>query len=199
MHDTMYLPRSEFIPRIAPTELDPLRKVMMRGIVHDENARETGGVSGHAGLFSTAYDLALFGQMILNGGTLHGRRVLREKTIQMMMQPQLQAESLNHGSTFLRERKQLLGWWGMDERMTITNIGGLPSRTAFGHSGFTGTLIYLDPEHNLLAILLSNAVHPNRESANRSLLYHSFFDNLSRALVGEEVNIKPQQMPADGS
>ncbi len=190
MYNTQYLPWRKKRLRTAPTEYDPMRDRALKGIVHDENARALGGVSGHAGLFSTVNDLAVFAQMLLNQGEFQGTRILKKETIQTMLTPQLNTSALQSGSSFLRHRKQLLGWWGMDDDITLGNMGGLPSKKAFGHSGFTGNMIYIDPEHNSAAILLTNAVHPRRADAQKSRLYRNFFINISKALVGEmNVNV----------
>ncbi|MCK5685477.1 serine hydrolase [bacterium] len=191
MNDTMFHPRLQERLRVAPTEYDLQRNKVLKGIVHDENARSMGGVSGHAGLFSTVNDLAVFAQMILNGGEFKGKRILKPETVKLMLTPHLNAAALENGSGFLRSRRQLLGWWGMDEEATVGDLGGLPSSTAFGHSGFTGTMLMIDPEHKTTAILLSNAVHPRREDSNRTALRRAFFVNISKALIGEEkVNVQ---------
>ncbi|HPP01207.1 MAG: serine hydrolase [Candidatus Omnitrophica bacterium] len=193
MTHTGFLPSLPARYLAAPTELDPGRDGFLKGIVHDENSRALSGVSGHAGLFSTATDLALFAQMLLNKGELHGRRILKEATVQAMLKSQLPQSAIDKGSAFLRNRKQLIGWWGMDDKITIGADGGLPSQTAFGHTGFTGTSFYVDPEHNAAAILLSNAIHPKREDANRSALRRAFYVNISKALVGSAtVNVEPE-------
>ncbi len=193
MDDTQYLPWMLKRLRSAPTEYDPLRNRELKGIVHDENARALGGVSGHAGLFSTANDLAIFAQLLLNEGEFKETRIFKKETIRTMLTPQLDNSALREGSGFLRYRKQLLGWWGMDDKMTIGNMGGLPSTRAFGHSGFTGTMINIDPEHNAAAILLTNAVHPRRADSQKLRLYRNFFVNVSKALEGEQnVNVEPE-------
>lgn len=193
MKNTGYTPWLDARTKAAPTEYDPLRNRALKGIVHDENCRAMGGVSGHAGLFSTANDLAVFAQTLLNGGEFNGKRILKRETIETMLAPRLAESSRREGSDFLRMRTQLLGWWGMDAKATLNYMGGLPSVTAFSHTGFTGTAMCIDPEHNAAAILLSNAVHPNRESAQKSRLRRDFFYNVSKALVGEEkVNIAPE-------
>lgn len=199
MNHTGFLPSLQARFLAAPTELDPQRDKILKGIVHDENSRALGGVSGHAGLFSTATDLAVFAQMLLNQGEFNGQRILKASTIQAMLKPQLPQPAIDKGSDFLRNRKQLIGWWGMDDKLTIGADGGLPSRTAYGHTGFTGTAMYIDPEHNAAAILLSNAIHPKREDANRSALRQAFFGNISKALAGAaNVNVEPEN-PAKGS
>ncbi len=193
MDHTGYLPWLEERKLAAPTEFDPVRGNALQGIVHDENARALGGVSGHAGLFSTIDDLAIFCQMLLNKGKFQGTRIFQEKNLDLMLKPQLDEQVTNRGSRFLRHRRQLLGWWGMDERATLGDLGGLPSSTAYGHSGFTGTMLYLDPEHQAAAILLTNAVHPKRSDTQKSRMYRRFFVNVSKALVGEDnVNIEPE-------
>lgn len=191
MKDTGFLPRLPDRLRIAPTEYDPLRNGALQGIVHDENARCMGGVAGHAGLFSTADDLAVFAQMILNQGEFKGIRILKPETVKLMMTPQLDPAALEQGSEFLRSRRQLLGWWGMDVQATVGDLGGLPSETAFGHTGFTGTMLMIDPEHRAVAILLSNAIHPRREDSDRIALRRAFFIEISKALVGDQkVNVQ---------
>jgi len=193
MKDTTYLPWKRERLYSAPTEYDPLRNRALRGIVHDENARALGGVSGHAGLFSTANDLAIFAQTLLNKGEFKGVRILSEKTIETMLTPQITDEAMKKGSGFLQTRKQLLGWWGMDDAVTMGDMGGLPSVKAFGHSGFTGTMICIDPEHKAAAILLTNAVHPRREDTQKMKLYRGFYLNVSKALVGDKnVNAVPE-------
>ncbi|MBI1388719.1 MAG: serine hydrolase [bacterium] len=184
MNSTMYLPQLEDRIRVAPTEFDSMRGRELQGIVHDENTRVMGGVSGHAGLFSTANDLAIFAQMLLNKGEFNGVRILKPETIDLMLTSQITEEAQAAGSGFLRSRRQLLGWWGMDENATLNGLGGLPSKTAFGHQGFTGPIIWIDPEHKAAAMLLSNAVHPRREDAVKTDLYRAFFINVSKALVG---------------
>ncbi len=191
MNDTMFLPRLQERLRSAPTEYNPLYDRALKGIVHDENARAMSGVSGHAGLFSTANDIAVFAQMLLNKGEFNGMRILKEETVDRMLTPQLKSSALAKGSSFLRYRRQLLGWWGMDTKATVGDIGGLPSPRAFGHSGFTGTMLIVDPEHRAAAIMLSNAVHPKRENANRTALRRAFFINISKAIAGpRKVNIQ---------
>ncbi|MEE9186704.1 MAG: glycoside hydrolase family 3 N-terminal domain-containing protein [Bacteroidota bacterium] len=154
MRNTMYNPPSELVNWIAPTEFDTLwRKILIRGRVHDENADALGGVSGHAGLFSTAGDLATLMQMILNGGTYGGRRYLSDSTVEMFTSPQ-------------RESPRSLGW-DRKSKKGYTSAGKLFSDESFGHTGFTGTSIWVDPKRNLFVILLTNRVHPTR--ANRRI------------------------------
>jgi CubicO group peptidase (beta-lactamase class C family) len=155
MQDTRFLPPAELTPRIAPTENDPWRGRVLRGEVHDENAAAMGGVSGHAGLFSTAADLVKFAQMLLRNGRTeaqtHGRtggRLVDSATIAMFTRVQNPSFS-----------SRALGW---DTPSPGSSGGTKLSPHAFGHTGFTGTSIWIDPDQNLFVILLTNRVHPSR-------------------------------------
>jgi serine-type D-Ala-D-Ala carboxypeptidase len=149
---TRYNPPAKWIGRIAPTEQDDaLRHQMVRGIVHDENAYLMGGVSGHAGLFSSARDLAAIAQLWLNGGTYKGKRILSEATVKLFMQRQLSPA----------QTTRALGWDTPGEK---SFPGELASPTAIIHTGFTGTSIYIDPKRDAFIILLTNRVHPTRQN-----------------------------------
>jgi CubicO group peptidase (beta-lactamase class C family) len=149
MRDTRYRPDSSLLARIAPTERDPWRGRHLRGEVHDENAYALGGVSGHAGLFSSAYDLDRLARAYLNGGALDGARVWRASTIRQFTTVQ--------DSTF---STRALGW---DTPGPNSSAGHFMRRPAFGHTGFTGTSLWIDPSHDLYVILLTNRVNPTRE------------------------------------
>jgi CubicO group peptidase (beta-lactamase class C family) len=151
MTSTMYRPDSSLRSRIAPTEIDPWRQRHIRGEVHDENAFMLGGVSGHAGLFSTAADLARFARMMLNGGTLDGVRVLKPQTIAQFTA--VQDPTLSN---------RALGWETPNGR---NSAGHRMSARAFGHTGFTGTSLWMDPEHGAFVLLLSNRVNPSRQNS----------------------------------
>jgi len=150
MRDTKFRPPRTLWERVAPTEVDTAyRKRHVRGEVHDENAYALGGVSSHAGLFSTARDLTRFARMMLGGGTLDGAVIVSPRTIAEFTK--VQDPALSH---------RALGW----ETPNGVNSGGhLLSPRAFGHTGFTGTSIWIDPEHDLFILLLSNRVNPTRE------------------------------------
>lgn len=145
MNETMYRPPPALRSRIAPTEVDPRRGGLVRGVVHDERAYYLGGVSAHAGLFSSAHDLARFARMYLNGGSLDGVRVLNPSIIAKFITRQV--------------ADRALGWQKPDG---FNSAGHYMSPRAFGHTGFTGTSIWIDPDHDVFIILLSNRVDPTR-------------------------------------
>ncbi|MGQ9602212.1 MAG: serine hydrolase domain-containing protein [Candidatus Bipolaricaulia bacterium] len=157
MQDTFFNPPQAVKSRIAATEDDPSRGGVLVGVVHDENAWAMGGVSGHAGLFSTAWDLAVFAQMILNKGSYAGKRILSPASIRLMTSPQ--TEGLN-------ERRGL--GWLLQGNDTLP-AGDLLSEKAFGHTGFTGTSLWLDPLYELIVVFLTNRVHPKQRSAQEEM------------------------------
>ncbi len=157
MEWTRFQPPDAWLDRIAPTELDPWRGHVIRGEVHDENAARLEGVAGHAGLFSIAPDLARFSRWIIDA--YHGRlapgsspHVPRE-----LVRDFVRRQPGPAGST------RALGWDTPSE--TGSSAGTMMSRnSSFGHTGFTGTSIWIDPEAELYVILLTNRVHPTREN-----------------------------------
>lgn len=152
MRQTMFNPPGTLWNNIAPTEFDTVwRDRLVHGTVHDETAALFGGVAGHAGLFSTASDLAIFMQMLMNGGTYGGKQYLKPETIKLF------TANSSTGST------RVLGW---DTKSTTgySSAGSLFSEKSFGHTGFTGTSIWADPERNLFVIFLTNRVYPTREN-----------------------------------
>lgn len=168
MKDTRYLPPKSWRKRTAPTEQDPWRGRKIRGEVHDENAFRFGGVAGHAGLFSTARDLSRFARMYLNNGELDGVRVFDSATVKEFTS--LQNASLSH---------RALGW----EKPNGTNSAGhLLSPSAFGHTGFTGTSIWMDPDKNLFIILLTNRVNPTRQNSKIGAVRQELADGVVQAL-----------------
>jgi beta-glucosidase-like glycosyl hydrolase/CubicO group peptidase (beta-lactamase class C family) len=170
MSETFYNPPSSFLSRIVPTEFDTWRGRMIHGQVHDENAFALGGVSGHAGLFSTARDLATFLQMLLNDGVYEKVRLLKPETVAMFTARQ----NLVPGSS------RALGW---DTADGTNSAGHLMSPRAFGHTGFTGTSVWVDPENNLFVILLSNRVHPTRNNRRLIDFRAKLHDAVMRAIV----------------
>ncbi|MFS8087087.1 MAG: exo-beta-N-acetylmuramidase NamZ domain-containing protein, partial [Acidobacteriota bacterium] len=173
MRDTGFRPDAKFLARVAPTEkrrgqmnylgdsganAGAEGEQWLRGQVHDPTSFRMGGVAGHAGLFSTADDLAIFCQMILNGGVYHGARILSPMTVAAMTRPRAVSES---GAA------RGLGW---DIATTFsTNKGDLFPLGSFGHTGFTGTSMWLDPASDTFVIFLSNRVHPDGKGDVASL------------------------------
>lgn len=160
LKSTRFLPPGNWLKRIAPTERDPWRGRLVRGEVHDENAAFLGGRSGHAGLFSTAEDLIVFGEWLLRqrDGADAGRAprispsVVREFTRRQELVP---------GSS------RALGW---DTPSPGSSAGTRISAESFGHTGFTGTSIWLDPSRGMVVVLLSNRVNPTRDNPRLALL-----------------------------
>ncbi len=154
MNTTGFKPRDRFpLDRIAPTEQEQIfRRQLIRGDVHDPGAAMFGGVSGHAGLFSDAYDLAVLEQMLLNGGTMNGQRFLKKETIDFFT---------DYHSNISRRG---LGF-DKPEKDNATRKEPYPCASAspqtFGHTGFTGTCVWVDPKYNLIFIFLSNRVNPS--------------------------------------
>jgi uncharacterized protein YbbC (DUF1343 family)/CubicO group peptidase (beta-lactamase class C family) len=152
MKDSMFQPPASMLPRIAPTERWPVKTGQpLRDVVHDPTARNMGGVAGHAGLFSTADDLSRFAQMMLNGGELNGVRIFSPLTVEKFTEPQSPPDQ-----TILRG----LGW-DIDSPHSGSR-GELFPIGSFGHTGFTGTSIWIDPSTKTYVILLANSVHPDQ-------------------------------------
>ena len=151
MRHTLFRPPAALWPRIAPTENDPWRRRVVQGEVHDENAFAMGGVAPHAGLFSTAGDLARFAQMMLNGGVLDGHRIVSRETVELFTR-----------RAGIPGSDRALGW---DIKSAEgSSAGTLFSPRSFGHTGFTGTSLWIDPDRQLYVVLLTNRVHPTREN-----------------------------------
>ena len=154
MRETMYQPPAALVPRIAPTERDGKNGPPLRGVVHDETTRYMGGVAGHAGLFSTAGDVARFCQMMLNKGELDGVHLFSPLTVEKFTTPQSPPDQ-----PILRG----LGW-DLDSPFA-GNRGELFPIGSYGHTGFTGTSLWIDPVTQTYVILLTNSVHPFRRPA----------------------------------
>jgi len=149
MVDTQFNPPASLRGRIAPTEIDAATGVPFRGVVHDPRARLMGGVAGHAGLFSTATDLSHFAEMMLGMGTREGVRVFSPLTVRKFTAPETPPDQ-----PVLRG----LGW-DIDSSYS-SNRGELFPIGSYGHTGFTGTSVWIDPSTNSYVILLTNFVHP---------------------------------------
>lgn len=159
MSETMYNPPAELKDRIAATEYVDFYGYLVHGHVHDENAYSLGGVAGHAGVFSTARDLAVFGQMFLGGGRYGDARILRAATVQEMFTDRIA------GVTGIGGARRGLG----PELAAWFYHAGLTSPYSGTHTGFTGTSLVIDPLTDTLVILLTNSVHPTREWSTTSV------------------------------
>jgi CubicO group peptidase (beta-lactamase class C family) len=168
MTSTMYNPPASLLPRIAAQEhqSNPSRG-MVRGIVHDENAWALGGVAGHAGVFSTADDLAILAQTLLDGGSYGHARILSEHTVAQMLTDRT---GQHQGLGFELNRQ----WY----------MGALATPYTAGHTGFTGTDIVIDPTTASFVILLTNAVHPSRSWGSINPVRRAVADDVARALSG---------------
>lgn len=170
MMRTMFNPPESLWINVAPTEFDvSWRKSLVRGTVHDERAEMLDGVAGHAGLFSTASDLAIFMQMLMNGGIYDGKRFLRPETIELFTRRQS------------KKSTRALGW----DTKTVngySSAGSLFSEKSFGHTGFTGTSVWADPEKKIFVILLTNRVYPTRSNMKIMQVRPAVHDAVMRAL-----------------
>jgi CubicO group peptidase (beta-lactamase class C family) len=176
MVDTGYNPPADKLDRIAATEFQSAPpRGMVRGSVHDENAWSLGGVAGHAGVFSTAGDMAILAQTVLNGGTYRGKRILSERSVTEMLTNYNEAFPNNpHGYGF--ELNQL--WY----------MGALAGPRTAGHTGFTGTDIVIDPASRSFAILLTNRVHPSRSWGSINIARETLATGLAKSLA-----VRPQR------
>ena len=145
MTDTYFKPPASLHHRVAPTALMSSRGYPLRGEVHDDNAAVLGGVAGHAGLFSTVADLSIFAQMLLNGGTYAGARIVSDSAVDLF--------------TTRAAGRRALGW---DTCEGDYGCGRYLSQNAYGHTGFTGTSMWIDPDRDMFVILLSNRVYDAR-------------------------------------
>lgn len=145
MNDTRWRPADALRARIAPTEVTPPRGYPVHGEVADESAFALGGVAGHAGLFGTATDLSVFAQMMLNGGEYNGTRLVKEETVRLF-------------TTAVKDHRAL-GW---EVAAGERGAGQFLSKSAYGHVGYTGTSLWIDPEREMFVILLTNRVHAAR-------------------------------------
>jgi CubicO group peptidase (beta-lactamase class C family) len=198
MTDTRYLPPAEWGPRIAPTEADPWRGRVLRGEVHDENAARLDGVSGHAGLFSSARDLLRFADWMLASEQRERATGKREPEGQLsegdvrcpsampgfvpgsrFPVPDLPVREFTTRQDLPPGSSRALGW---ETPSGESSAGHLMSRLSFGHTGFTGTSIWVDPTRCLAIVLLSNRVHPTRANTRWGPVRALVADAVVRAL-----------------
>lgn len=177
MYSTGFKPRNKFQQEcLVPTETEKhFRQQTTKGDVHDEGASMFGGVAGHAGLFSNAYDLSLLYQMLLNGGEMNGERYLKPETIRLFTS--YNSKISRRGLGFDKPEKD-----NAIRKDPYPSL--LASPRTFGHTGFTGTCVWVDPEHELVYIFLSNRVHPTRDNnkLGQLLIRGKIQDAIYRAL-----------------
>lgn len=177
MAETMYNPPASLKPRIAAEEYQPWTgRGIVWGTVHDENAYCVGGVSGHAGIFSTASDIAVLAQTLLNGGQYKGTRILEERSVRTLFTDYNGAFPTHaHGLGFELDQRRYMG--------------ALSSPVTAGHTGFAGTSIVIDPIAHSFIVLLTNRVHPSRSWGA---------DNPPRAAVATDLAMVPPVRPTRG-
>lgn len=178
MSHATYNPSKELREIIAPQDKHGDR--WLQGTVHDPRAAALGGVAGHAGVFSTAGDLARYAQMILNDGKFGGQVFLQPETVRLMLAPE--SVPLMSKSSKAKTATRTLGW---DHQSPYSsNRGTKLSDRAIGHGGFTGTTIWIDPEKQLFVIFLSNRLHPDGQG-NVNALVGKLTDDIVSALEGD--------------
>jgi CubicO group peptidase (beta-lactamase class C family) len=192
LSSTEFRPSKKLIPRIAATEYDSTwRKRMVRGEVHDENAAWLGGVAGHAGLFGSTVDLLTFGEWLLKAvGQSEGRTVgspdgggdhlpsYRPAVLPSIAREFTRRQNLPAGSS------RALGW---DTPSSASSAGHRLSSESFGHTGFTGTSVWMDPTRQLVVVLLTNRVHPTRNNPRIGPLRVLVADRVVELLEGKSV------------
>jgi CubicO group peptidase (beta-lactamase class C family) len=180
MTDTFFRPADSVRARVAPTEVAPPRGYPLKGEVHDENAYALGGIAGHAGLFSTAADLAVFAQMMLNGGEYNGIRIFADSTVALF--------------TKRAAGTRALGW---DTCGGSGSCGKYLGEDAYGHTGFTGTSLWLDPDRDMFVVLLTNRVHEARAKRPAKVIADVRADLAdAAALAVTDYGDGPMTMPA---
>jgi CubicO group peptidase (beta-lactamase class C family) len=182
MKDTCFNPPESWRARIAPTEKDET-ETLLRGVVHDPTSRRMGGVAGHAGLFSTVSDVSRYVQMILHNGELHGVRVLKPETVRLM--------TTQHTPSGMKD-KRALGW---DMETSYSKPRGKFGAGSFGHTGFTGTCLWIDPESRSFYVFLSSRLHEPAKGSDVRKLYLKLGERASKSLL----SIPPAPQPARSS
>ncbi len=175
MSSTLYLPPRTLVPFTAPTAQRSERGYGPRGVVHDANAFRLGGVAGHAGLFSTASDLAVFAQTLLNGGSYGTQRVYSPETVQRF--------------TTIRTRVGNRAW-GWDVPAQRSSAGSYFSPRSFGHTGFTGTSLWIDPSQGLFVVLLTNRTYDDASQRAMLEVREKVHDAVARSVT--DVTLRPR-------
>ena len=182
MGTTFYNPPEEKIKRVIPTEINP-KGNLIHGYVHDENAHSLGGVAGHAGLFSTAKDLAIFSQMMLNKGLYGWKRIFKQETVDLFTKR----------ANLVSQSSRCLGW---DSPSGASSGGVYLSDASYGHGGYTGTTLWIDPDNEIIVILLTNAVHPNRKNKDpkyfdwRHRIHSAVYESLSINVKNPSLSVR---------
>jgi CubicO group peptidase (beta-lactamase class C family) len=170
MSDTCFNPPTSLKQRIAPTGWSPWRDRVLVGEVNDDAAAAMGGMAPHAGLFSTGRDLSVFAQMMLNDGALDDRRVVERSTVELF----------TRRVDGIPESSRALGW---DTPSRESTAGRYFSSCSYGHLGFTGTSLWVDPIRDLFVVLLTNRMSPSRDQKTMNGVRASFHDAVMEALV----------------
>lgn len=171
MTNTVFNPEKIYLPdfiyeKIAPTEIDSFRGGKIWGQVHDSNAWAMDGISGHAGLFSSANDLAIFSQFMLNKGIYNNVRLIKESTVDRWTASQTSDSS------------RTIGWESAFSYILNSANGKYFSSASYGHTGFTGTSIWIDPINNKFLIILSNRVNPHRKNEDKIKAFRQSITNI---------------------
>ena len=171
MKNTYFNPAIDKVGNIVPTEYDSVyRKKLIKGEVHDENTHLMGGVSGHAGLFSNAGDIAIFAKLFLNEGVWLGKRHFNKSTVRKFIEKQN-----------LPNSDYAMGW--DTPALSGSSAGDFFSNQSFGHLGFTGTSVWADKKNQIIVILLTNRVHPSREKGGMYAVRRNFHNEVMKALL----------------
>ncbi|HEX2190715.1 MAG TPA: serine hydrolase, partial [Longimicrobiaceae bacterium] len=176
MSSTLYLPPQVLRPATAPAASRSEQGYALRGVVHDANAFRLGGVAGHAGLFSTALDMAVYAQTMLNGGSYGTHRVYTPETVRRF--------------TAIRTRVGNRGW-GWDVPVSRSSAGSYFSARSFGHTGFTGTSVWIDPEQELFVVLLTNRTYGDAGQRAVLELREKVHDAVARSITDAAVRPRP--------
>ncbi|HEV2293153.1 MAG TPA: serine hydrolase domain-containing protein [Tepidisphaeraceae bacterium] len=179
MKDTSYLPPASWVSRVAPTE--KAKGKMLRGTVHDPRAQKLGGFAGHAGIFSTADDVGRYCRMLLNNGELDGRRIMSARTVEEMIKPRCMDDETNCRT------------YGFDANTKFSSARGerFDKTTTFGHTGWTGTMLWVDPVNDCYFVLLSNRNHPDGKG-NVLPLRRKVATIVGEALLGKAPATQPE-------
>ncbi|MCK4578486.1 MAG: serine hydrolase, partial [Candidatus Marinimicrobia bacterium] len=183
MTSTYFNPPAQRMKRIVPTEYSIDEQQFVRGHVHDENAYSLGGIAGHAGLFSTAADLAIFAQMMMNKGAYRDSVVFLPNTVNLF----------TRRANVVAGSSRCLGW---DSPEGEASSGVYASSNSYGHTGFTGTSLWIDPDNEIIVILLTNAVHPERSWKHpkyydwRQRIHSAVYESLPDQVRNPELELK---------